>query len=154
MAAGTQSNQNKSQNKNEQQLDDSKKTINLALVGGVVGAGMGYLASPEGGRKIATRIGQSGVIRGAGRELGRTAQDMIMEQAMIALRQNAAGYIGKYGGSLFGEENVSEEKTTEDKKIDLQEQYKELKEENNSLNENLQRIEEKLNALLEASNNK
>lgn len=136
---------NKNQNKEEQQSDDSKNAINFALIGSAVGAGVGLMASPEVGKRVL----QSGVVRSVGRELGRTAQDMIMEQAMTTLRQNASHFSG-----LFGQKNESKGKAIESCKTDFQDQYKELKEENYSLNENLQRIEEKLNALLEASNSK
>lgn len=140
---------NKNQNKEEQQSDDSKNAINFALIGSAVGAGVGLMASPEVGKRVL----QSGVVRSVGRELGRTAQDMIMEQAMTTLRQNAS-HFSKYAGGLFGQKNESKGKAIESCKTDFQDQYKELKEENYSLNENLQRIEEKLNALLEASNSK
>lgn len=131
----------------EKQPEGANNAVNLALVGGVVGASVGLLASPESGKKVFTRIGQSNAVKGAGREIRRTAQDIITEQMMNAFRQNASGYIS----GLLGQGNKDEEKTPEENKPDFQEQYKELKEENNNLNENLQRIEEKLNALLEAS---
>ncbi|ASK62107.1 gas vesicle protein GvpP [Virgibacillus phasianinus] len=143
------------QNNDKQQSEDSNNSLNLALVGGVVGAGVGLLASPETGKKVCTRIGQSSVVKGAGREIRRTAQDIITEQMMNAFRQNASGYISKYAGGLLGKgKENEEEKAAEKGKSDFQEQYEELKEENNNLNENLQRIEEKLNALLEASSKK
>ncbi|UOQ92417.1 gas vesicle protein GvpP [Halobacillus shinanisalinarum] len=155
-----QTTEDKNSNDDEQQNDqqqstDSQNSMNLALIGGVVGASVGLLASPDTGKKVAGRIGQSEVIRGAGRELRRTAQEIITEQAMITLRQTATGYWNKYEGKLLGqgqEEEITKDRTssTENNEDGYSEQYKELKEENKNLNENLQRIEEKLNALLEA----
>ncbi|MFD2924971.1 YtxH domain-containing protein [Halobacillus naozhouensis] len=151
-----QTDQNKNQQDHEQKSTESANSTNLALIGGVVGASMGLLASPETGKKVAGRIGQSEVFKGASRELRRTAQEIITEQAMITLRQTAAGYWGKYENKLLNhgqEKEKSEEdrtSSTETSEHDDSEQYKELKEENKRLNENLQRIEEKLNALLEA----
>lgn len=147
--AEEKSNQNNIPNKQEQ--DDNKTTMRYTLLGGAVGAGVGLLASPE----VFTRISQSDATRAVGREIRRTAQDFITEQAMTALRQNASSYFSKYTGSIIGQANESPDGAveTEDGAAKFQEQYDELKEENKNLNEKLQGIEDKLDALLKASEN-
>ncbi|WP_100012954.1 GvpT/GvpP family gas vesicle accessory protein [Lentibacillus sediminis] len=147
--AEEKSNQNNVPKKQEQ--DDNKTTVRYTLLGGAVGAGVGLLASPE----VFTRISKSEVTRAAGREIRRTAQDFITEQAMAALRQNTSSYFSKYTENLIGRANGSPDETeeTEGSAAKFQEQYDELKDENKNLNEKLQGIEEKLDALLKAAEN-
>ncbi|WP_257962525.1 GvpT/GvpP family gas vesicle accessory protein [Bacillus sp. UMB0893] len=143
-------------NQQEEQKQDEKQhnSLNYAILGGVVGAGIGLLSSPETSKKVFSSIGQSEVVRVAGKELRRTAQEIITEQAMVALRQTATGYLDKGNlSSLLApkkkKESSSENEKSEDKELDSS-QYEELKEENKNMNDQLQRIEEMLNQLIEA----
>ncbi|WP_224768144.1 GvpT/GvpP family gas vesicle accessory protein [Metabacillus idriensis] len=143
-------------NQQEEQKQDEKQhnSLNYAILGGVVGAGIGLLSSPETSKKVFSSIGQSEVVRVAGKELRRTAQEIITEQAMVALRQTATGYLDKGNlSSLLApkkkKESSSENEKSEDKELDSS-QYDELKEENKNMNDQLQRIEEMLNQLIEA----
>ncbi|WP_224773359.1 GvpT/GvpP family gas vesicle accessory protein [Metabacillus idriensis] len=143
-------------NQQEEQKQDEKQhnSLNYAILGGVVGAGIGLLSSPETSKKVFSSIGQSEVVRVAGKELRRTAQEIITEQAMVALRQTATGYLDKGNlSSLLApkkkKESSSENEKREDKELDSS-QYEELKEENKNMNDQLQRIEEMLNQLIEA----
>lgn len=140
------------ENSKEKQSSESRQAWAPAIVGGVAGAGIGLLANPQTGRRVAARIGESDMIRAAGREIRRTAQDIIMEQAMLTVRKSAAGYLEKYEDKLLGkkQEKKSSERIPETEKSSYEEKYNELKEENKNINENLQRIEEKLNVLLDS----
>lgn len=145
-----ESNQQEEQNQDEKQHN----SLNYAILGGVVGAGIGLLSSPETSKKVINSLGQSEVVRVAGKELRRTAQEIITEQAMAALRQTATGYLDKGNlSSLLApkkkKESSSENEKSEDKELDSS-QYDELKEENKNMNDQLQRIEEMLNQLIEA----
>ncbi|MGP4081343.1 GvpT/GvpP family gas vesicle accessory protein [Pseudalkalibacillus sp. R45] len=139
--------------KNTLSTNTQPNSINLAIIGGVVGASIGLLSSPGTGKKVVSNIGQSEVVRAAGNELRRTAQQMITEQAMMALRQTAAGYWSKYEGTLLKPGALlnegTEDEEVKESRADSDERYNELKEENKNLNDQLQRIEEKLNALLD-----
>jgi gas vesicle protein len=135
-----------SRHKMEQKQQPS---VPYALAGGIVGAGLGLLASPENGKRIVNRIGQSSVLKIAGREVLRTTQDMLTEQAMLALRQNATGYIQRYTEKLHEPRQETHPDALENNQDPYQEKYEELKEENKNLHNNLQRIEDKLNTLLE-----
>ncbi|WP_257347632.1 GvpT/GvpP family gas vesicle accessory protein [Pseudalkalibacillus decolorationis] len=152
MTQKMKSEQTQHKEKKEQQPTGKRNSMNRTLIGGVVGAGIGLLYSPSTGKDFVNRLGQSEVMRVAGNELRRTAQEIVTEQAMMALRQTASGYLSKYEGNLLGltkgkedEENAQDDTETEDSS-----QYKELKEENKNLNDQLQRIEQKLNELLDA----
>ncbi|WP_261131331.1 GvpT/GvpP family gas vesicle accessory protein [Bacillus sp. Marseille-Q3570] len=140
--------------KNTLPTNTQQNSMNLAIIGGVVGASIGLLSSPGTGKKVVNSIGQSEVVKAAGNELRRTAQQMITEQAMMALRQTAAGYWSKYEGTLLKPGSALLNEGTEDEEVQesgshSDERYNELKEENKNLNDQLQRIEEKLNALLD-----
>ncbi|WP_408011835.1 GvpT/GvpP family gas vesicle accessory protein [Pseudalkalibacillus sp. A8] len=142
------------QKNNQPTNEQQQNSMNFAIIGGLVGASIGLLSSPGTGKKVMNSLGQSEVVRAAGTELRRSAQQMITEQAMMALRQTAAGYWNKYEGSLLKQGGAflkpsNDEQESEESVIENDEKYDELKEENKSLNEQLQRIEEKLNALLE-----
>ncbi|UJL47057.1 gas vesicle protein GvpP [Virgibacillus sp. NKC19-16] len=142
----------------EQQLANCASATSLVVIGGVAGAGAGLLASPGNGRRLAASIGQSEIMRSAGREIRRTAQDMITEQAMHAIRQSATGYIRNFEDRFRNQhkERTEEELPAKGAAEGFIEQYNELKEENKNMYENLKRIEKQLDALLkiEAGNTK
>ncbi|AIF43110.1 GvpT/GvpP family gas vesicle accessory protein [Virgibacillus sp. SK37] len=146
-----QSNEVTSQN--NQSDERNKNGIYPAVIGGVVGAGVGLLASPEVSKKVAGRIGQSEVLQSAGRELRRTAQEMVTEQAMIMLKQSATSSLSKYQQKLLGDSQAASSSNNPNKENGAEDEdnrYQELKQENKDLNDNLERIEDKLNTLLKA----
>ncbi|MEG9296214.1 GvpT/GvpP family gas vesicle accessory protein [Mangrovibacillus sp. Mu-81] len=127
--------------------------VNYAIIGGVVGAGVGLLSHPGTGKKLAGSLGKSEVMRIAGNELRRTAQEFITEQAMITLRQTATGYMSKYEDGLlpFTKKKEEEEEQQEESSSTQQnDELEEIKEENKNLNERLDRIEEMLSSLVES----
>jgi gas vesicle protein len=142
------------QEKNKQEEQEHRNSMNRVLLGGMVGASIGLLSSPEAGKKVITGLGKSEVMKVAGREIRRTAQEMITEQALITLRQSATGYLSKYEGNLLApikkKEDQSNHENNEENEKETSSQYEELKEENKSLNEKLERIEQMLNDLLDA----
>ncbi|MFC0274762.1 GvpT/GvpP family gas vesicle accessory protein [Metabacillus herbersteinensis] len=146
--------QNEQKDKQEEQKDDKQNSLNLAILGGVVGAGIGLLSSPETGKKVITSLGQSEVMRATGRELKRTAQEIIAEQAMCHLRNTATGYLEK--GNLSNllaskkKKETSDREEAEESGKESSSQFDELKEENKKLNDQFERIEHKLNDLLDA----
>ncbi|WP_156509862.1 GvpT/GvpP family gas vesicle accessory protein [Rossellomorea aquimaris] len=131
---------------------ENRVSMNYAILGGVVGAGIGLLSNPGTSKKVVDGLGKSEVVRAAGKELRRSAQEFITEQALITLRQTATGYMSKYEGGLLSprkkseEANVSSEESTQNQSEELEE----IKEENKNLNERLERIEEMLNSLVES----
>ncbi|KSU57240.1 hypothetical protein AS034_21595 [[Bacillus] enclensis] len=158
---------NQEENTNQQQEDKNNQTesnegsrsgvnVNYAIIGGVVGAGVGLLSHPGTSKKIAGSLGKSEVVRMAGNELRRSAQEFITEQALITLRQTAAGYVSKYENGLLpfskkkdegGQEEEQQEPTSSSNQND---EIEEIKEENKNLNERLERIEEMLSSLVES----
>ena len=68
--------------------------MNLAILGGVVGAGIDFFQVRKR-VKVLSRLGQSEIVRATGQELRRNAQDILTQQAMGALRQTATGYLEK-----------------------------------------------------------
>lgn len=145
---------------NQQQEEKTQNSLNLAILGGVVGAGIGLLSSPQTSKKVLSRLGQSEIVRATGQELRRNAQDILTQQAMGALRQTATGYLEKDNLSKLlapkkkkeetsNEQGDSQEEVSESAEIETS-QYEELKEENKNMNDQLQRIEEMLNKLMDA----
>jgi gas vesicle protein len=154
-------NTNQEENNNGQEEKKSQNeggrgmNVNYAIIGGVVGAGVGLLSHPGTGKKLAGSLGKSEVVRMAGNELRRTAQEFITEQALITLRQTAAGYMGKYENGMLPftkkKEGASAQEEQEDTASSVQsDEIEEIKEENKNLNERLERIEEMLSSLVES----
>ncbi|MBZ6486891.1 GvpT/GvpP family gas vesicle accessory protein [Priestia aryabhattai] len=155
----TTTDQNEKQ-QNQQQEEKTQNSLNLAILGGVVGAGIGLLSSPQTSKKVLSRLGQSEIVRATGQELRRNAQDILTQQAMGALRQTATGYLEKDNLSKLlapkkkkeetsNEQGNSQEEVSQSAEMETS-QYEELKEENKNMNDQLQRIEEMLNKLMDA----
>ncbi|OAT79685.1 hypothetical protein A6P54_16455 [Bacillus sp. MKU004] len=157
-------NKNQEENTNQQEEKNNQTesneggrgvNVNYAIIGGVVGAGVGLLSHPGTGKKLAGSLGKSEVVRMAGNELRRTAQEFITEQALITLRQTAAGYMGKYENGMLPftkkkEEASAQEEQEETSSSVQNDEIEEIKEENKNLNERLERIEEMLSSLVES----
>lgn len=143
---------------NEEQTAENRQSMNYAIIGGVVGAGIGLLSNPGTGKKVVDSLGKSEVMKAASKELRRSAQEFLTEQAIITLRQSATGYMGKLEGGLLAPKKKKEEapENTEAKagstenSSNQSEELEEIKEENKNLNERLERIEEMLNSLVES----
>lgn len=137
-------------NQTEENKDSTSYSMNLAIIGGVVGAGVGLLASPETGKKAIKNLGESEFVKTAGKEFKKTAQELLARQAEISLKQLAAGYVSKMDEGLLAPEKANEESGRENSVNDESQssKYDEIKEENKNLNDRLQRIEEMLNNLV------
>ncbi|WP_404429032.1 GvpT/GvpP family gas vesicle accessory protein [Sutcliffiella horikoshii] len=137
--------------KNEQQVeknDQSNYSINLAIVGGVVGAGIGLLSSPGTSKKLYKNISQSEVVKVAGNQLRRSAQEMLAAQAQNGIKQLASGYMGKNVVSLLNPTKSNEKKDAKDDNSSTE--LKEIKEENNNINNRLDKIENMLGELVDS----
>ncbi|WP_129710599.1 GvpT/GvpP family gas vesicle accessory protein [Priestia megaterium] len=156
----TDNNVQNEKQENQQQEEKTQNSLNLAILGGVVGAGIGLLSSPQTSKKVLSRLGQSEIVRATGQELRRNAQDILTQQAMGALRQTATGYLEKDNLSKLlapkkkkeeasNEQGNAQEEVSESAEMETS-QYEELKEENKNMNDQLQRIEEMLNKLMDA----
>ncbi|MED3897206.1 MULTISPECIES: GvpT/GvpP family gas vesicle accessory protein [Priestia] len=156
----TDNNVQNEKQENQQQEEKTQNSLNLAILGGVVGAGIGLLSSPQTSKKVLSRLGQSEIVRATGQELRRNAQDILTQQAMGALRQTATGYLEKDNLSKLlspkkkkeetsNEQGNSQEEVSQSAEMETS-QYEELKEENKNMNDQLQRIEEMLNKLMDA----
>ncbi|MDV2684668.1 GvpT/GvpP family gas vesicle accessory protein [Alkalihalophilus lindianensis] len=148
MADKEQKNQNNDEN--TESKNDQSHSMNLAIIGGVVGAGIGLLSSPGTSKKVMKSLGESEVMRSAGKELKRTAQEIITEQALSSLRQTASGYMN--GGGLLSpkKKNNEQEDSNESSNEDNSSEYEEIKEDNKQLNDRLERIEEMLSNLVDS----
>jgi gas vesicle protein len=152
-------NTNQEEKNNQRETKDggrSAMNVNYAIIGGVVGAGVGLLSHPGTGKKVVGSLGKSEVVRMAGNELRRSAQEFITEQALITLRQTATGYMSKYeNGKLLPFNKKKEDETAEQEQEEASssvqnDEIEEIKEENKNLNERLERIEEMLSSLVES----
>lgn len=143
-----QSNSNEVQQTEQENGNQDKKNgsaaMNLALVGGIVGAGAGLLAKPEVGKKIVRSLGESELVRVAGQEFKKTAQELLAGQAQESFKHMATGYIDKMSNSFtnFGSGKSSNNNSQADSA-----KYEEIKQENEELNDRLDRIESMLNKL-------
>jgi gas vesicle protein len=153
MADKEKQNQKEEKNENtESKNEQSSNSMNLALIGGVVGAGVGLLSSPGTSKKVMKSLSESEVMRSAGKELKRTAQEILTEQAMSSFRQTASGYMN--GGGLFSpKKKIEDQQDSQNDKNESNDeenssQYEEIKEDNKQLNDRLEKIEDMLNELV------
>lgn len=139
---------NREENKQmKEKKNDKNDSMNLAIIGGVVGAGVGLLANPEMSKKAIRNLGESELVKMAGEEFKKTAQEVLARQAQTAIRQLAAGYIDETTQELPAskkETNGSEDYSSDAK-------YEEIKNENKNLNERLERIEKMLTNLVSSN---
>jgi gas vesicle protein len=148
--------ENKNQTENNQETEEKKTetnySMNLVLFGGIVGAGIGFLANPETGRKVLKNLGESEFAKVAGKEFKRTAQDLLADQAQNSIKQLTVGYLNKMDEGLLSssKEKGTNEEMSSSGEEDQTSRYEEIKEENKNLNERLQRIEKMLNDLVES----
>ena len=145
----------KNTEENEEQSAENRQSMNYAIIGGVVGAGLGLLTNPGTGKKVVDSLGKSDVMKAASKELRRSAQEFLTEQAIITLRQSATGYMSRLEGGLLSPKKKKEEASdvkAENNEVssNQSEELDEIKEENKNLNERLERIEEMLNSLVES----
>jgi gas vesicle protein len=156
--SGRQVDEAKSTEETEEQKAENRQSMNYAIIGGVVGAGIGLLSNPGTGKKVVDSLGKSEVMKAASKELRRSAQEFLTEQAIITLRQSATGYMSKLEGGLRApkkkkeetSENTDAKADSSEKSSNQSEELEEIKEENKNLNERLERIEEMLNSLVES----
>ncbi len=100
---------------------------------------------------MAVSLGKSELMKAATKELRRTAQEFVTEQAMISLRQTASGYFNKMdSGVLSPLKNKLTEKKDSGENESQNDEIKQIKEDNQDLNERLERIEEMLNKLVDS----
>ncbi|KPL58216.1 GvpT/GvpP family gas vesicle accessory protein [Rossellomorea vietnamensis] len=148
----------KSNDEKEEQSTENRQSMNYAIIGGVVGAGIGLLSNPGTGKKVVDSLGKSDVMKAASKELRRSAQEFLTEQAIITLRQSATGYMSRLEGGLLSPKKKKEEASeNSDGKVEKNEnssnqseELEEIKEENKNLNDRLERIEEMLNSLVDS----
>ncbi|WP_332698339.1 GvpT/GvpP family gas vesicle accessory protein [Halalkalibacter lacteus] len=136
----------------EANKDDSNYSMNLAIIGGVVGAGIGLLSSPGTSKKVLKSISESEILRVASKELKRTAHEVITEQAVNSIKQTASSYMSKSEGGLLSlkKKNDDNDKEINSSDEDHSSQYDEIKEDNKNLNERLEKIENMLNDLVDS----
>ncbi|SHN23251.1 YtxH domain-containing protein [Gracilibacillus kekensis] len=136
----------------EQSVNENKKApVKRTITGGVVGATIGYLATPENSKKLIARINDT-QWKEKGKNLGKATKGKVSEltEAGKQKTQNAYQRVKDSTGSSDDEneqEKSDEEVTTE---VVNEESYLELKEENKALHERLQELEEKLNQVASA----
>lgn len=133
----------------EREKKTKKSPVNRVVIGSVIGASIGWLSSPETGKKVFTRLRESEMVRNVGRELGRTAQEIITEQAVNSFRQRATDYLNRDRNKLPAAKtkkatSSNKEKETEEHSSD---QLEALKEENKKMSEQLQMLEQKINEM-------
>ncbi|WP_246231610.1 GvpT/GvpP family gas vesicle accessory protein [Sporosarcina jiandibaonis] len=135
------------QTENNQPAQEKKGpnySMNYALIGGVVGAGIGLLANPDTSKKAMKKLSESELVKVASEEFRKTAQELLAGQAQNSIKHLASGYMNKIEQGLLspkkGDDSVP--------KPENQQSYNEIKEENKQLNDRLEKIEEMLNDLV------
>ncbi|WP_049665789.1 GvpT/GvpP family gas vesicle accessory protein [Bacillus sp. FJAT-27231] len=134
----------KEEKQTKENKNDHHHSVNLAIIGGVVGAGVGLFANPETSKRAIRNLGESEFVKMAGEEFKKTAQEVLARQAQTTIRQLAAGYIDETTQEL----PVSKKETNGSEDYSSDAKYEEIKNENKNLNERLERIEKMLTNLV------
>ncbi|ALC92604.1 hypothetical protein AM500_01280 [Bacillus sp. FJAT-18017] len=118
-------------NQQEEKVENRNFSINLALLGGAIGVGIGLLSSQGSGKKALKSLSESEFFKTTSQELKKAANEILTDQAQKGIRQIASSYLGDNEGQDSSK-------------------YEEIKEENKQLNGRLDRIEKMLGQLTEA----
>lgn len=127
-------------------------SVNFAILGGLVGAGIGLLVNPETGKKLARGLGESEFVKVAGKEFKKTAHELLADQAQSSFKQLAMGYINKVenGALSLAKGKETNAMATSTGSSSQTSEYEDIKEENKHLNERLEKIEKMLGELVES----
>jgi ATP-dependent helicase YprA (DUF1998 family) len=144
--------QSKGSRQSEQKSDSTNYSINMALVGGVLGAGIGLFMNPKASKKVFKNLGESEFVKVAGEEFKKTAQELLAGEAQNSIRSLAEGAISKLDSGLFTTKKLNSQNDsssgTDQAQQHQSEEYEMIKEDNKNVNERLDRIEKMLNDLV------
>ena len=142
----------KGSQQSEQMSDSTNYSINMALVGGVLGAGIGLLMNPKTSKKVFKNLGESEFVKVAGEEFKKTAQELLAGEAQNSIRSLADGAISKLDFGLFTTKKLNSQNDSSKGKTQAEQpqsvEYEKIKQDNKNMNERLERIEKMLNDLV------
>jgi hypothetical protein len=146
-----QENKQCDENKQKEEKKNSPNySMNQAIMGGFLGAGMGLIVNSKTTKKVMKSLGESELVQVAGQEFKKTAHELLAGQVQNSIRQLAEGCIKRIETDLLVPKKESNSETNSSKEENSQTaNYEEIKEENRNLNERLVRIEKMLNDLME-----
>ncbi|MFC4403370.1 GvpT/GvpP family gas vesicle accessory protein [Gracilibacillus xinjiangensis] len=134
----------------KQTANETKKMpLKRTITGGVLGATIGYLATPENSKRLIARINET-EWKEKGIDLGKATKGKVAELKDAGKKKSREAYQRVKDSKVFnGEKNDPYEESGEDVTTELvnEESYLELKEENKLLQERLNDLEEKLNKI-------
>ncbi|MEH7176797.1 gas vesicle protein GvpP [Neobacillus vireti] len=135
----------------EEKKNSPNCSINRAIIGGSLGAGMGLLVNSKTTKKVMETLGESELVKVASHEFKKTAHKLLTGQVQNSIRQLAEGCINTIESGLLStkKERSSSEINDSKEKNGHAVNYEKIKEENRNLNERLERIEKMLNDLME-----
>ncbi|MGM7701471.1 GvpT/GvpP family gas vesicle accessory protein [Pseudalkalibacillus sp. Hm43] len=124
--------------------NESGKPLSRTVAGGILGAALGYFATPENGKKMLQRIDKE-AIKNRGMVLGRSAKEKSMS-AFNSVKTSTTDFINRRRNANAEGAETEVGATTE--QVDTEE-IEELRNENQKLQEKLDSLEEKINQLLD-----
>jgi gas vesicle protein len=156
-AQDTTENQIQETNNHETQTEETGSNgspIRRTITGGLIGAAIGYLATPENGEKLKESIGAD-KLKNTGSNLGQTVKEK-SKKATESIKNAAGKLFKREDGQVEGYSNESEENTENETTL---KSYNEKNTDKNNqepsspvkenVNERLDRLEEMLSKLLE-----
>lgn len=124
-------------------LSTKKLPIKRTITGGVVGATIGYLATPENGKKLLTRIKDT-EWKDKGRQIGKATKGKVVDLKEAGMQKSKETIQKVKDANVFTNSHENQEEETE---LVNEDSFIELKEENKRLQERLKGLEEKINNL-------
>jgi tetrahydromethanopterin S-methyltransferase subunit G len=164
--AKAENTKNEEQESTEQPESKSEFTFdrNYVIAGSAIGAGIGYLSSSRnrtasGG--VLKKVLQSEAARSLSFQIGRTVQDIVLDQVRSNLQEQVTSYLEpKQIGSVVskklidaGKEKFSGGKDSNETSSAGSDELEKVKKENDELKERLEKMENMLNKLSDSSSN-
>ncbi|SER44923.1 hypothetical protein SAMN04487944_104161 [Gracilibacillus ureilyticus] len=142
----------------KQTTNETKKMpLKRTITGGVLGATIGYLATPENSKKLVARINDT-EWKEKGKELGKATKGKVAELKDAGKKKSQEAYQRVKEAKVFQNEKSDQEDQESDQEVTTElvnkESYHELKEENARLQERLNNLEEKLNKIADTGDEK
>lgn len=139
------------------------RAVTRTAAGGMAGAAIGYLSSPKNRERIVAKVGKE-KIKSQGAKLGTVTKEKLgnvkdssidkSNKTMQKLKSSTSNLLKKDKDDGEQEELVNEQEESDDEQEEQDNEpeyggYKEIKEENDLLNDRLNSLEEKMEKLIE-----
>jgi gas vesicle protein len=138
----TKNNQNETEERKNTNSSNSSQ-IKRSIAGGVIGAAVGYLATPENGKRLMETV-SADKLKSTGSGLGQAVKEK-SKNAVDSIKNSASKLFNKQDGSSQDEKSENETGPSGGTENKTKENEQQSNHENGSPNDRLDRLEELMN---------